>query len=774
MFGVAREGVSFVDLLGAGLLPVTEVETAGWVADRFGVRLAGDPRAGRPRRRSRCAATRAARTCWCLRCSASTCRPTRATCTAPGCGSAGACGPALGDGDAVVLGFAETATGLGHCVAEALAAAYLHSTRRDGSGRRAVRRLRGGAQPRAQPPAAARRPGPACRWRRARARRRRAVHRAHRAQHDRRPARRRAAPPLRARRARRPARARPTATTLAAFAAELGARIDVVALARGAVSWPDDFPARAAQAVNATDPPPPAAAAGDVVRCGDVWPAGVRESGRHGFGPPDVAAARAAAGAVAAAVAPALTAPHARPRHRGADVRADARGAGTRRARHRRAGVRDHPLAGARRRRARATRSARRCTSRARPASRRFAYNVAGFADVVLVTDEPPESLVAALRGVCERVHVVVLPCRGPASDGPSAALPPALRGPDFGSYPADAVGWLLTDLSAVPLEAPVEEREEAVQSGGAHYAESLPIEYQPDAEYRRLFEQALEGAAERVAHAVGVVTELDPRRARPGTGARLAGPGRHAGRDPAAPLGALRARTRSAALHAEHRARPRHRRRSRCATSPSTTTRPRSCSSTAGPARAPSPARLAAALAGTPFDPRTGGARRPGLLRDDLRHPRGFPHPVRLPELDRLRARLAHGAEPPHPRARPVPRREVLPRTRRRRRLQPLPGRDLRPLRRRRRPGRRGLAGAAGRRPRADLGRLGRGRGDQRGVRHRRRHAREARGRGDDPGAAAPGAVAGAGPPGRGRRAGARPAARRAPRRAGARGARG
>jgi hypothetical protein len=54
-----------------------------------------------------------------------------------------------------------------------------------------------------------------------------------------------------------------------------------------------------------------------------------------------------------------------------------------------------------------------------------------------------------------------------------------------------------------------VEEREEAIQSGGAHYAESLPVEYQPDADYQRLFEQVLDETAARIAHAVGVVTEI-------------------------------------------------------------------------------------------------------------------------------------------------------------------------------------------------------------------------------------------------------------------------
>ena len=146
------------------------------------------------------------------------------------------------------------------------------------------------------------------------------------------------------------------------------------------------------------------------------------------------------------------------------------------------------------------------------------------------------------------------------------------------------------------------------------------------------------------------------------------------------------------------------------------------------------------------------------------------FLDPVRLPELHRVRPGLAHRAATTRligPGR--LPRREVLPRARRRRRLRRLP----------RRGHRRAFAEVADgvaadwpalqrRRPRADLGRLGRGRADQRGVRHRRRQPGQARRRRDDPGAAAPGAVAGAGPPGRRRRPGARPAAGRAARRAG------
>jgi hypothetical protein len=89
------------------------------------------------------------------------------------------------------------------------------------------------------------------------------------------------------------------------------------------------------------------------------------------------------------------------------------------------------------------------------------------------------------------------------------ARLPEPLRGPAFGSYAADEVGWLLTDLSGVALEAPRAEREAAIQSGRAHYAESLPIEYQPGPEYLALFRAALAASADRLARAVGVVTEL-------------------------------------------------------------------------------------------------------------------------------------------------------------------------------------------------------------------------------------------------------------------------
>nr|WP_205843652.1 cysteine protease StiP family protein [Nakamurella deserti] len=87
--------------------------------------------------------------------------------------------------------------------------------------------------------------------------------------------------------------------------------------------------------------------------------------------------------------------------------------------------------------------------------------------------------------------------------------LPPPLTGPAFGSYRPDEVSWLLKDLSAVGLEADTASRERRIQSGQAHYAESLPIEFQPDDAYQRLFATVLADSASRLATAVGLVTDL-------------------------------------------------------------------------------------------------------------------------------------------------------------------------------------------------------------------------------------------------------------------------
>ncbi|UQI43857.1 phosphoribosyltransferase [Streptomyces sp. HU2014] len=145
----------------------------------------------------------------------------------------------------------------------------------------------------------------------------------------------------------------------------------------------------------------------------------------------------------------------------------------------------------------------------------RYAYNVAGagFDAVVAVVDSAadtpglhaPGGLLDRLGAHTGHVVLVAVPSYAPEVHTP---MPEPLRGPAFSSYDPADVGWLLQDLSDVTLEAPTEEREEAIQSGGAHYAESLPVEYQPSADYQALFHAALDASAARMARAVGVVTE--------------------------------------------------------------------------------------------------------------------------------------------------------------------------------------------------------------------------------------------------------------------------
>jgi len=84
----------------------------------------------------------------------------------------------------------------------------------------------------------------------------------------------------------------------------------------------------------------------------------------------------------------------------------------------------------------------------------------------------------------------------------------PAPAAAGFSSYDPAECTWLLTDLSGVALEVPTEDREELIQ-GGRHYAEMLPVEYQPDAAYTALFDKALAGSAARLAEAVGLVGDL-------------------------------------------------------------------------------------------------------------------------------------------------------------------------------------------------------------------------------------------------------------------------
>jgi pyrimidine operon attenuation protein/uracil phosphoribosyltransferase len=142
----------------------------------------------------------------------------------------------------------------------------------------------------------------------------------------------------------------------------------------------------------------------------------------------------------------------------------------------------------------------------------RFAYNFAhaeGCFDEVVIMAEPgtppeeligPDSISDAVSRTGTNVRIVLLRAEQP--------FPEPLLGPVFGSYSQDEVRWLLKDISFANLEAPASDREAAIQSGTAHYAESLPQEYEPSPEYQELFRQALMRSSARVAHAVGTVTE--------------------------------------------------------------------------------------------------------------------------------------------------------------------------------------------------------------------------------------------------------------------------
>jgi hypothetical protein len=210
------------------------------------------------------------------------------------------------DGDAVVLGYAETATGLGHAVAEAARADYLHSTRRQVPGVVSV----GGFEEEhshatshlllPEDPAMLARPGTLVLVDDELSTGRTALNTIG-ALHARYPRDRYLVAALvdlredddRARTAR--------------VEAQLGVRIDVIALATGRVRMPADFPARAAEVIAAqADAHPPDTGSAPIVRCGG-WPAGIRDGGRHGFGSADSVSAHSAARACASDLAGRIT-----------------------------------------------------------------------------------------------------------------------------------------------------------------------------------------------------------------------------------------------------------------------------------------------------------------------------------------------------------------------------------------------------------------------------------------------------------------------------------
>ncbi|MFE7458192.1 phosphoribosyltransferase [Streptomyces sp. NPDC057554] len=346
---------------------------------------------------------------------------------------------------------------------------------------------------------------------------------------------------------------------LTAFAAEIGARVDLVTRAAGTVSLPDGVLERGRALVAAQEKEQEAQQTGaragtrmetraggagagvatgrsgeapegpaPVTRVDLGWPAGVPDGGRHGFTPAHRAALEAALPGMAERIAAALDSGARRvlvlgfeelmyaPLRLGTALEAllgaDAEVRYSTTTRSPVLAVDDPGYA---------IRTRLVFPAHDDPADGpgdRYAYNVAGagFDAVVAVVDSTadtpglhaPDGLPARLAAHTGQVLLAVVPSYTPPSVQEPAVLPEPLRGPDFSSYAPEDVGWLLQDLSDTELEAPTEEREEAIQSGGAHYAESLPVEYQPSAEYQALFTAALDASAARMARAVGTVTE--------------------------------------------------------------------------------------------------------------------------------------------------------------------------------------------------------------------------------------------------------------------------
>ncbi|WP_405816255.1 phosphoribosyltransferase [Streptomyces sp. NBC_01390] len=447
---------------------------------------------------------------------------------------------------AVVLGYAETATGLGHCVADGVGLApYLHSTRRPVAG---VAPAGGFEEAHShatshlilpENPALLAGPGPLVlvddEFSTGNT-----VLNTIRALHERHPRERYVIVAL------VDMRAPADVARLDDFADEIGAEVDLVAAAKGTVHLPEGVLEKG-QALVADHEHPPLGARGTARqatadphpptnRCTRVdlrWPRGIPDGGRHGFTPGHRIRLEAALPAMAAKLAETLPEDTHRILVLGfeelmytplrlaheLEQQLERAGAEVRYSTTTRSPVLavDDP--------GYAIRSRLVFPAHDDPADGpgdRYTYNVAGggFDAVVAVVDSTadtpelhaPDGLLAVLAAHTPNVVLAVLPSYVPAPphvpERPRM-LPEPLRGPAFSSYPPDEVGWLLRDLSDVSLEAPTEEREEAIQAGGAHYAESLPVEYQPSDQYQELFRAALDTSAARIAQAVGAVTEL-------------------------------------------------------------------------------------------------------------------------------------------------------------------------------------------------------------------------------------------------------------------------
>ncbi|MGW0183438.1 phosphoribosyltransferase domain-containing protein, partial [Nocardia sp. NPDC003345] len=422
----------------------------------------------------------------------------------------------LGERDAVVLGFAETATGLGHCVAARIeAACYLHSTRRVVDGADTLTGFEEGHSHATshllQPvPPGVFTPGLPLVLVDDEISTGNTALDAITALHEFAP------------------RTHYVLATLvdmrtdadrdrfAAVAAGLGARIDTVCLAAGSTVLPEGLAATVA-ALPECELNPVGRARGTVTRLELPWPREVPDGGRHGFLRTDIAAFEQAATAAGKLLRDQLATEYAgRPvivlgheelmylplrlavglAEAGLPVRYQTTTRSP-------AYVLDEPgyplRRGFRFRAPEAGQDQPRYLYNARWPRQYDAPGAAGpgpggdaAADPVLVfvVDEPgdsaelgaPGGLLDVLTTAGSDVLVAVLPGADPralAAARNGNSKPEPLYGPEFGSYAREDVAWLLKDLSGANLEADIAEREQRIQAGVAHYAESLPIEYQ-------------------------------------------------------------------------------------------------------------------------------------------------------------------------------------------------------------------------------------------------------------------------------------------------------
>lgn len=77
-----------------------------------------------------------------------------------------------------------------------------------------------------------------------------------------------------------------------------------------------------------------------------------------------------------------------------------------------------------------------------------------------------------------------------------------------FGTYEASDVTLLLKDITGLEKPLPAEVREARIQAGES-YANMLPVEYEPSAEYMRAFEAGMAAFDDTVASAVGSLARL-------------------------------------------------------------------------------------------------------------------------------------------------------------------------------------------------------------------------------------------------------------------------